>query len=121
MNQVAEEINKKRTVRQEVTDENNQIRAKISARIDEYKKVEKVYQERVKQQSQKIKDTEVNMQAKLEMQLKSLLNEVVQEKKQYEKHEAISDDLKVQIKGYVEKFENLKNTISDSSKAVQSF
>lgn len=118
MNEVADEINQKREEKQAVQDENNTIRQQISKRIDEYRNIEKTYQDAVVKQQLKIKQVEQSFQKNMEAKLKKLLKQAQDEKEVHDRHNANCEDLQSQIKGYMEKFENLKEVIQGSSKQV---
>lgn len=114
MNKITDEINAARAERQKEVEENNEVRKKIQEKIEEYRKEEAKYKSAVELHQSKMAVVEKEYKKKLEDKVYSLLKELNAQKEEYERRELNAKELQEQIRGYMDKFDKLKETIHEN-------
>jgi hypothetical protein len=118
---IHEELNSEKELRSKQMEENNAIRAKIQTAISEYNVKEQDYQSKMKGYQGQMAELETKFKGQIEGKIQTQLAVAKDAKDKYDGSVASVEHLASQIKAIVEKFDTIKDEISNSSEKMNGY
>lgn len=121
MAEVTQEINDLKETRTKEVQKNQEVRQQIQEQVAEYRTHEEHYQKQMNVHQQKMGVIETKFKGELETRIGSIIKKAEDEKKKYDKAVSNVSELSDQIKTFMQKFETLKEEITESSASFSNF
>ena len=121
MTSINEDLNNQKQERVDKIEENNRLRTDINEAINGFKDKEGKYQTEMKEHQAKMEVVQAQIKGTLEERVVKTVKEVNEDKEKFEATCANVQSLSEQIKGFMEKFDQMKEEITESGKKFKSY
>lgn len=121
MKEVTSELEVQKQARSAELQENQEIRSKIQTAIQEYKKKEEVYRGKMESHGKVIQDIEKKLKVAIDGSISKTLKQAETEKTKFMKACQNVQDLSQKINGFMEKFDKIKDEMSENGKKFEDY